>query len=239
MNTPAEIVETWIKRLRSAALPALKGTPIGTDPGNRSRARSCQASGEAWAFIDGFRDGAGHRRALDRPMLAHVLGCDAGPAPEGLNVEAMAWWGLHDPAARARLGVDMNAAGPLFPRLRDQGIETRTEAELSCLHALLWAALRGRDGALMKRCFAAARWLVAELQPDNATQRPWAVQAFVVMACDPSEGDAGRGAADVYAQTLLHNAAVGGLDVFSAVILWDSAEWLERSQWGVASGEWG
>jgi hypothetical protein len=68
-----------------------------------------------------------------------------------------------------------------------------------------------------------------ELQPDNATNRPWAVAAFAEMAV---EGD---GDAELYADTLLHNCRVtlGRPGLLSTILLLDA----RRSLAEVTHGE--
>ena len=58
------------------------------------------------------------------------------------------------------------------------------------------------------------RWHLEHTQPDNATNRPWALHVFLTM---------GTPEAVHYAETLLHNAMVGGPDPLSARILVDAA----------------
>ncbi|MEO1585156.1 MAG: hypothetical protein AAFR96_11390, partial [Planctomycetota bacterium] len=76
---------------------------------------------------------------------------------------------------------------------------------------------------------------IREIQPDNATNLPWAVHVFCVLA--ERDGDAD---ASLYAETLLHNCVVGGAgrpDKLSALILLDSARRLrlEASSRGAPS----
>ncbi len=72
-----------------------------------------------------------------------------------------------------------------------------------------------------------------ELQPDNATNHPWAIHVFVRLARsapDPSERDA----ALIHAQTQLHSCqvAMGRPDRLSACILLHAARSLERAPEG-------
>jgi hypothetical protein len=147
--------------------------------------------------------------------------------------DASLWWLLHDEQAAALELVDPApgaSAAPLFPRLHAQAIEMWTEAELSGLHALWWHARRGASGqaAIHRRCLSAAKWLIAELQPDNATNRPWAVHVFADVSLGDHLDANTRADASMYAQTLLHNCQVGGsIDRFSACILLDAAGAIE------------
>lgn len=202
----------WIRALRAAAEPALAGTPL-LEPADATGASR---------WVDKFKDGSGNRRLCDGPMLRWMLGL-ASPADAALSVKTLAarnpdaalWWLLHVPSADPMALVD-GGNGPLFPRLHAEAIEMWTEAELSGLHALWWHA-QG-DEAIRNRCLGAAEWLIAEIQPDNATNRPWSVHVFAEMALG------GNVDAQMYAQTLMHNCIVGGsVDRFSACVMWNAA----------------
>jgi hypothetical protein len=201
------------------------------------------------AYIRDFRDDAGHRREVDRPFLSHVLGVEPGPMPEWIGASARAWWALHGREPWDAL-VDLRAAGRFFPSLAGDAIEVWTDAELATLHAMSWACMRERDAAraatFAKRMLSAAAWLIDEVQPDNATQRPWAIHVFAAIGtewrppCDaawpawPAWPASQVANADHYAQTLLHNALVAreAMDKFSAWIARDSAVWLWPAQPG-------
>lgn len=108
----------------------------------------------------------------------------------------------------------------MLPRSPDDVIEVWTETELSAVHAA-WGVAGWRDAAERS-----AIWLVDEIQPDNATNLPWAVHVFA----DLGERE-GRADLTMYANTLLHNCIVGSgrPDGLSALILLDAAAQLERS----------
>lgn len=173
-----------------------------------------------------FRDDAGHRRRVDPWLLAHAFGLDA----RALRLDAAAsseepwlilWACVHE--AHTDTSTWRDGEGPLFRHLHARAIEVWTEGELAGLHALWWLARR--DSSLQRRARSAASWLIAELQPDNATQRPWGIHAFAELA---AEGDI---EADMYAQTLLLNATAGRdkPDRFSAAILADGARYLREA----------
>ncbi len=215
--TNLEHVRTWVRRLRAAAGASL--------PEACTRETSPEACG---AFIDAFADDAGHRREIDRPLLARLLGVNPGARPPGATHEAALWWALHEADPRGSLaGIDLAGDGRLFPSLREVGIERWTEAEFAGVHALSWLA--GRVPGAIERARRAAIWLMREVQPDNGTHRPWATHLFVMLAGDAALDATARAEADLYAQTLLHNALAGAgrVDRFSACILWDSVAWLE------------
>ena len=182
-----------------------------------------------------FADESGHRRPVDRPFLAWLA--DGDDAGEGVAALALAdspdvalWAALAtmQPVPEAVLALNARDewrsnfdAGSLFPQRNDSGpvaIEVWTEVELSSLHALAWRA--GRDQSLRPLVRRTARWLIENLQPDNATNHPWAVHLFAAIGITDSNPHA-----SMYAQTLLHNCQVsmGRPDAFSALILRDSA----------------
>lgn len=223
-NSPA----WWAAMLRSRCEEALRGTPLARAPGDASR------EADAWGFIEAFRDSAGNRRPVDRAFLMHTLGLRSGEWPTGAwrerHPDAGLWAGL----AGDRLGAEIvtrvvsAAHGPLFPESHALAIEMWTEAELCGLHALTWHARHSAGEHAMDRVVALSEWLIAEVQPDNATNHPWGVHWFAWMSTLAERSAAQRDDARMYAETLLHNALVSGeLDAFSACILWDSARWLD------------
>jgi hypothetical protein len=83
-------------------------------------------------------------------------------------------------------------------------IEVWAECELAALHALhrlARTASPADSAALQDRASEAIHWHLEHTQPDNSTNRPWALHAFVLH---------GSAEAALYAQTLLHNAQAGG-----------------------------
>lgn len=194
------MLQLWARRLRAVAGPI---PPTPQDPA---------------AFVRTFADEVGHRRSIDRPFLAHLLRVDPGPRPPDPAPDADLWWGLH--------GHDCARPGPLGGPLVNpagMGLETWTEAELSSLHALSWHARLGREWAA-DRIDPAVEWVMENLQPDNATNHPWAIHVFLEHA-ERRRAPESR----LYAETLLHNclASRGYPDVLSACILADAADWLE------------
>lgn len=222
--------ESWSALLLGLARPVLEGTPLVT--GDAS---------EAAAFIRGFADERGHRRRVDEPMLAAMLGLTStAPAPAaGPDVALWALLTREDPAGSALLAAIAAAPveGPVTPRDDNAAIEAWTEAELSSLHALSHHAERHRGGelgaALAARVEGAVRWHTATLQPDNGTNHPWAVHVFAAYAV--AHGDA---AAMVHAQTLVNICCVmrGRPDRLSACILLDAGRALQRGPSGVEQG---
>lgn len=161
--------------------------------------------GAAARLADSFRDDLGHRRPEDGVFLRAHLGL-APPASTPPSPEARLWAmaGTPDAADSPEPIVGpARAEGPLLLGHETRAIEVATDAELCAIHAL-WA-IGERHGAWRDRALAAARWCVDELQPDNATNEPWAIHVFLIL--EHLERDA---AAGLYAQTLLHNAMVAG-----------------------------
>lgn len=208
---PARDQHAWAELLRRTAAAA--------GPLARLPPRSAPEP-EKQAFIAAFRDDLGHRRPVDRPLLARLLAADPGPPPDRADPELLLWRGVHDPAIDPRpiLAPD----GPLLGLDMDLGIEPWTEAEFAALHALSWLARDPRrpDRArLAARLDAAAAWHLAETQPDNGTNHPWAIHLFAARAQHDPE-------AAVYAETMLHAclAARARPDAFSALLMLDAAD---------------
>jgi hypothetical protein len=136
--------------------------------------------------------------------------------------DAGLWWAL----AGADVDVDNllkePTVGSLWPQTRFSGIEVWTETELCGLHALWCLARQRRRDDWARRAEAVRDWHLVHTQPDNATNRPWALHVFLLATPPAPEARA-------YAETLLHNAVVttGRPDLLSAWILLDSASRIE------------
>lgn len=234
-TTPEGWRDLWSRRLLTTASRALANTPLVSDEPVTEAATA--------AFIAEFQDEHGHRRAVDRYLLAHALGHPhlalatslASSDPTANSTDIALWAALC--AGRDPSGL-IATHGPLIHETRGV-IETDTEAELSALHALWWHA-KGHPtiatglepvasprklstSPLIDRCMDAARHAVDVLQPDNATCHPWAIAVFVELWLQT--GDL---SARLYAETLEHNSliAMGRPDRFSAVLLLDAARML-------------
>ncbi len=191
----------WSTRLRRIAEPVLAGTPAVREATPEDRAR----------FADEFTDEAGHRRVWDRFLLARVLRVPAGARGEP-------WlWSWH--AALGLAHADPPASPPFFARPDSWTLEQETEKELAGLHGWTWLI---PDGATDARFESALDWVLANIQPDNATNHPWAIHAFLRRA---ARGD---DFARLYAEAMLHCSIVhlGRPDRFSALILLDAADHL-------------
>lgn len=148
------------------------------------------------------------------------------PRPGLVGLDVALWTACASPLQRLNeLPLDMAGDGPLHAWTGDGAIEVWTEVELSALHAAWRLARRGAHGELRMRIERAMRWHLEHTQPDNATNRPWALHAFLLQ---------GSPDARAYAGTLLHNAqALGGRpEPLSAWILSDAAAELRLAQQG-------
>ncbi len=203
---PAPTPRQWAEGFRSLARAGMAADiPIKSSPID---ARS--------SFAASFRDERGNRPKPLTEFLAHALDLPPTPSPDSRG-DAMLWHAL-----RAGTTPTTTDAGPLFPDLSTEGIEIWTETELAGLHALSWHAIAAP--ALRPRVISAAAWHVATLQPDNATNRPWAAHVFALLA-----DQTGDPAATLHAQTLAHNCriATGVPDRVSALVLADAADALD------------
>jgi hypothetical protein len=173
--------------------------------------------------------------------MGHLAGSRLGSSGEatlregaaGAGLEAWLWWQVHRDEGDLRSLIDPAQAGPLITPGRHSTIEVWTESELCALHALgrivQRRSARLSEAALRPwraRLEAARAWHVEHTQPDNGTNRPWAVAVFATVGSAESQ---------LYAETLLHNALVsghqnqsaGGLEPLCAAILHDAAAQLE------------
>lgn len=217
--------------LRTIARRSLADTPL---------AEPSETGVQRHAYLDGFADEFGNRRTTDRPLLARLLSIDPGPAPERRSEAAGLLWAAHDHTIHpggllleAPDLADPRATGPLVYEQADSSIaiEWRTLDELTALHALWNLAVSNtahhpatQRATWRERCLNAARWHIAELQPDNATNHPWGIAVFYELAWIETDRSAAA-SAQFHAETLLHNCQVqqGRPDLVSAFILLDAA----------------
>ena len=158
------------------------------------------------------------RTALGLPAGAPVMrATSAAPSPE-----AQLWTARRDDAVDVDAILFADDDGPLLPPSRSRAIEVWTDAELAALHAAWWLAERDDHAARRARVARARAWHLEHTQPDNATNRPWAIHVFV---------SAGTPDATHYAETLLHNAiAVDGRPTtLGAALLRDAANALAHT----------
>ena len=132
-----------------------------------------------------------------------------------------------------------DADGPLLPTDAYLAIEVWAECELSALHAL-HRLVRERHPTLpafaRRRAEAAVRWHLEHTQPDNSTNRPWALHVFLLASRLSSEGGGIAGVdpgdARFYAETLLHNMSATDArnEPLSRWILADAARELRHAR---------
>lgn len=144
-------------------------------------------------------------------LLARSLGAAIEPstlAPRSLD-ESL--WAALAGASRIPPAPAPAAPKPLTGEGPDGTIEVWTETELACVHAA-WSLGPAWRAAVK----ASALWLVEHIQPDNATNHPWAVHVFAALGAETQSPEI-----ELYAQTLLHNCIVGSgrPDPYSALIL--------------------
>lgn len=174
-------------------------------------------------FITTFRDEFGHRRPIDEPLLRCVLSRPVRAPSNEMPIDEQLWWCLasRDSFPPRALRASGGALTPGFGR---EPIESWTEREMRVMHAAVNRALIARDSSLFDRVLDAADWLIDNVQPDNATNRPWGIHAVVI------RGLLGHSHAEHDAAGMLHaaRAATGEADRLSQIILRDAARNLER-----------
>lgn len=204
-NTLVRTLADWRQQVGRLAASGLRGTALEralhADEAVRLR------------FATAFADEFGHRRPVDPPLLAWVLGLTPWREPAPGRIDAVLWHAL---TVSRPVVEPLGGEGPISPGSRHEGIEVWTEIELGALQALWWHARRMPE--MRGRAISLARWIMAELQPDNATNRPWALAVFAELS------ESGDTEARLYADTLMHNCQVtlGRPDSFSTLILVDA-----------------
>ncbi|MFT3685863.1 MAG: hypothetical protein QM783_13230 [Phycisphaerales bacterium] len=210
----------WVKRLRAAAETTLGKAPAIPAPGT-------------------FRDERRNKLEVDEGLFA-ALRSTVWTAPASARGDVKLWGNA--PVDAVVLPDTGGEGRPLLGDWTNQasdkphvGMEEWGERELCGLHAL-WSRARAADEdqrvRWLRRGYSACRWLLENLQPDNATNMPWSAHVWV-MASGPGVWGPGLGPeARVYAETLLHNCQVGGglgrPDKRSAWVLFHAASELER-----------
>lgn len=207
----------WGERLLGEARLALVGTPWaflfhqdGTPPGR----------------LPEFADESGNRRAIDPLLLAWLRRSPPPIVSNPQSTDLKLWNSLVRGQTGSMLQAVAPAGVPLCPEFANLAIEVATETELASLHALSHAGNAARS-----RVDAASDWIVHNIQPDNATNHPWAVHVFLQRALE-----SGSVEHRLYAETLLHNCVVslGRADRFSALVLLDSGRTLKAADTATA-----
>lgn len=186
---PSDALIRWSERLERAALATLGGAEPERIAAMVNGPLSSLPMAALVARALGVPTDESQRepKSLDERLWASVSGMTAPPVAPG------------------------SPGGPIIGNNTSAAIEVWTETELACVHAAWSLGEAWRDAAR-----ASALWLLGHIQPDNATNHPWAVHVFAALA-----EETGNPEMDLYAQTLLHNCVVttGRPDAFSALIL--------------------
>lgn len=114
------------------------------------------------------------------------------------------WWALVEPTAPVPDQLASPDRSPIAPRDSYRTIEAWTEADLASIHALWWLGRKRARAEWVSRSLDAAAWHTEHIQPDNATNRPWAIHVFLDLWRTRSLIE-GR----LHAETMLHNADAG------------------------------
>lgn len=177
---------------------------------------------ERWSRLVGAAAGSSSTDQLPTTPPASAI----QPLPGGREGgECRLWRAILGSAPVEAFGIDLDDAGPLWASTDWTAIEVWTEAELCGLHALarrareVWTRSAPGDESVRvhARLVRALRWHLANTQPDNATNRPWALHAFLLALPGDFE-------AELYAGTLLHNAQTSGLPAGDPVVRWIVAD---------------
>lgn len=206
MTTPT--IPQWIAHLDALSAPVLKSAPLDARDHERT------------AYAHHFRDEFGARNTSALMLIARTLRVPAPPTDghHDPDLDAKLWTALADQNRPALAPIPTNR-GLVEPDA--YAIEHRTHIELCALHALTHLTPIESLAPLIE-------WNIAELQPDNAINRPWSIHAFIHHAQHTPDTETAA-AAMLHAQTLAHNCCItlGRPDIVSAFILRDAARWLE------------
>ncbi len=158
--------------------------------------------------------------------LRTVEGCAGKPPPANLT-HLMLWHALclAEQAKLLQRDIDLetvdaavhtmiagNSAGPLHAQESDDSPDAWTWRELTGLHALANLALLRRNNAWAKRVEQIALYHLEHTQPDNTTNQPWAVFAFLWSVKTRS-----------FAEQQLHDATAHGIGLTAGMLLADAA----------------
>ena len=126
---------------------------------------------------------------------------------------------------------------PLLPADNYLAIEVWAECELSALHALHRLRRMGHPAVAERgqlRIDGAVRWHLVNTQPDNSTNRPWALHVFLEASTRPDAVGVDSAEAQLYAETLLGNmlATDARSERLSRWILADAAHELRATGFG-------
>ena len=228
MQPSAIDLNVWITRLQRAA-----DLTLGRAPG-----QSSGGNGAALPDPNNFRDEAGHRRHVDAPFLAAVTG-KASVCPqvrEGAQVDELLWHAVCENFSLDRVTALLrqpgSAAGPLFGEAFAGTVEVFTETQLCAMHALHRLAVTHNRPQWLDLVYGTCRWIEQNMQPDNATNHPWAAHVFLM-----SDAAGVTSGGVMYADTMLMNCQVqqGRPDALSAWILRDAVARLKLAGAGAGA----
>jgi hypothetical protein len=120
----------------------------------------------------------------------------AGGGPDGVLWPAALIGATDDSVAAADQLLAARPGQSLSDIAGFRALEVWTECELSALHALARLVRLRPNPARLARLEELRAWHMEHTQPDNATNRPWALHVFA-RGGDPESA--------LYAETLLHN----------------------------------
>ena len=196
----AEHLNRWRDLLR-ASIGTAELSPIDTGYGDRA------------VTLAALEEVVDINRSVDVPDL--ILPELPAPAPHGSETAMLVWLTLSqavrgEAPAKAALRKAIDQLAPTALRATiDDNPEPWWQQEMMILHALHSFALRQRDFKLIEKTLTATAFHLAEIQPDHATNEPWAINAYATHA----DGT-------VTAETLLHAAYMNGGGVLSEVSRW-------------------
>jgi hypothetical protein len=238
MTTKDRRGENWRRMLLGVAEPVACGidlrAPFADDFGHT---RAVDAALLAWCRL---MSAGGSTDTRDSLVLPHKTGhsafhvehpetVTAGTRPEA--VDADLWRALVTGAPAEEIDRTLQRArgrergtwdaGTLVPQA-GMALEVWTETDLSAMHGLWWLALRHDRADWRSLLEGAISWHLENIQPDNATNHPWALHLFALRDINAPTGD---GAARLHGELMLHNCqiALGRPDRLSALILMDAA----------------
>lgn len=205
---------TWIRHLRSVAgerpgrSAALSAGSIEAPVLAACGAATADAPVSTGTLVDGEAAEVSLWRARTEPDL------DVAAILESVDA-------AHRAAASRDADAPAGHGGSLLSRDSYRAIEVWTDADLAGCHALWWLARDRVRRDWADRLDRVRAWHLEHTQPDNATNRPWAIHVFLLSGTPEDEH---------YAQTLLHNAlAIEAKPTpLAQLLLHDAADALEQ-----------
>jgi hypothetical protein len=179
-------------------------------------------------------DGAGHSRSMYPGLLHYAMkhpgSIDASvllarasvPASDSRLIVGQLWSLLSTPhALKASLHFAslQQPTGQWFDTSMHDNPESVWYHEIVALHAITSAAHQFKDESLHLAAFASATYIAREVQPDHASNQPWAMHALLRVP-----------EAIPLADMMLHCAGVQDpthMDAVSLILLADALRWLE------------